>query len=263
MKLTLHAVAAVLGIEDCSMSTLDAAATALSIVSPYSGAAITTDFANLRSCTHESDAFKEGVAAGVIVIVISIGAYVISRLVLPRTPPQKAEDAAKFSHPRLVAHLESIPFFGVIMTMTFLDLGCSIIEMLAMRWLLGHSLDPTVKHWAEHFGLAITLWMVVEQHTSIFAHGFKIFFSSGDNSIGYVAVMIDLFFDLFAEDMAGFAGLLLIVRLFKIYRVYDAFHDVDQHLKHIDEVVHMQQASSDYRPQQFGDDEAPAQRLCC
>jgi hypothetical protein len=168
------------------------------------------------------------------VSAVAIGVWLLGLLILPVRPPMKSEEVAKYSCPGVVAFLESIAFLAVIITLTFGDLLCSVLEMLAMSWLMGENLDPEIKEYAEAFGLTITIWMVVEINISVLAQGFFTFFRQADNVAGYIAVMVDLFFDLFAEDMAGFAGLLLVVRLFKIYRVYQAIQEVDEKWEDLD-----------------------------
>ena len=43
--------------------------------------------------------------------------------------------------------------------------------------------------------------------------------------MSYVAVMFDFLIELFEESMRGFGGLLLLVRLFKVWKVLDAIKD--------------------------------------
>lgn len=237
MKLGLHSVAVALGIEDCNVTSLDAAAAAFSALTPYSGASWNTDMIHLTQCEHAtmpiSNFEKEAGVFG-IVLSASILVWLIGQLVLPKTPPPNAEKLQKYSFPQVVEFLESIPFLGVIITLTVADLVCSVIEVLAMRVLLGTFFSETFMAWAESLGFSITLWMVIEQQITMVSQGVVVFFSDKSEAFSYVAVMLDFMVDLFAKDLEGLAGLLIFVRIFKIYKVIDSFEDSYEQIRRMD-----------------------------
>lgn len=274
MKLKVfHSLAAAFGIEDCSMSTMDAASTIVSLFSPYSGPVWSTDVIHLQSCQHAST-FEESAATFGMVIAFSIVVWLIAQLALPRTPPRQINKDEHYNFPKLVSFMETLPFLCVITVLTMLDLACSIIEMLSMHWLLGDYFNASVMHFAEHVGFAVTLWMVVEMQVTVVAQGFITFFSDKSEILAYVAIMVDFGIDLFAKELEGIAGLLLFVRAFKIYKVVDSFEDGYEHFQKLDEEMQHVKYNPDGSVKEIdlkdgevlrpaGEEGAPRSKWCC